>query len=243
MNKKLLSIGETADIIGVSVDTLRRWDKSGRFSAFRVSPTGNRYYRRQDVELFVKNPVALVTHWVSNSNPFEPDDKHYCQTRDVFQARLEHFRDELVETVDGDFSSLVTAIAGEIGNNSFDHNLGNWPDILGVYFSYSLTEKRIVLADRGLGVLSTLKRVRPELANHIEALRVAFTETISSRAPESRGNGLKFVRNVVASHPINLSFQTGDAILIMKKENSDIDINIADEPIRGCLVIIRFNNI
>ena len=241
MNKKLLSIGDAADTIGVSVDTLRRWDKSGKLSAFRVSPKGNRYYRKHDVDLFLKNSLALANQWVASPTPFEPDDKYYCQTRDVFQARLEHFRDELVETVDENFSSLIAAIAGEIGNNSFDHNLGNWPDILGVYFSYTLSEKRIVLADRGLGILSTLRRVRPELANHSEGLRVAFTETISGRAPESRGNGLKFVRNVVTSNPINLSFQTGDAILTMKKENANIDINIADEPVRGCLVIIEYN--
>jgi len=240
MNKKLLSIGETADIIGVSIDTLRRWDKSGRFSAFRVSPKGNRYYRKQDVELFIKNSLALATQWVASLIPFEPDDEHYCRTRDVFQVRLEHFRDIMARSESEDFCSLVTAVAGEIGNNSFDHNLGNWPDILGIYFSYSLSEKTMILADRGLGILTTLRRVRPQLLDHVEALRVAFTETLSGRAPENRGNGLKFVKNVVVSNPITLSFQTGDALLTIKKDDTSISIESADTSIRGCMAIIEY---
>jgi len=55
-----------------------------------------------------------------------------------------------------------------------------------------MRNRKVVLADRGQGVLTTLKRVRRELTNSSEAIRVAFTETISGRYPETRGNGLKF---------------------------------------------------
>jgi len=34
----------------------------------------------------------------------------------------------------------------------------------------------------------------PELSTDEEAVRTAFTKVVSGRAPESRGNGLKFVR-------------------------------------------------
>ncbi len=83
--------------------------------------------------------------------------------------------------------SLLVSVAGEIGNNSFDHNLGLWPDTPGVFFGYDLNKKQIVLADRGVGVLKTLKRVRPGLARDADALEVAFTEVISGRAPERQG--------------------------------------------------------
>jgi hypothetical protein len=124
----------------------------------------------------------------------------------VFQARLEQFQARLSRITPLTTVSLVTAIAGEIGNNSFDHNLGNWPDIPGIFFSYSIRSRKVVLADRGQGILATLKRVRPELTNADEALKVAFTETISGRFPEARGNGLKFVRSIIIGNPFSLYF-------------------------------------
>jgi len=119
---------------------------------------------------------------------------------------------------------LISAITGEIGNNSFDHNLGNWPDAPGTFFAYNLNKRQIVLADRGQGVLVTLKRARPGLSDHKNALRVAFTEIVSGRAPEYRGNGLKFVSNVVIDNKISLFFQTGDAQLRIQKDDSVLSI-------------------
>lgn len=240
MNNDLLTIGKTAKLLGISIDTLRRWDKKGKFSSVRIRSGGNRYYRKTDVDLFIKEPLAMVQNWTTSLIAYEPDQKYYCKTRDIFQARLERLQSELLEDTDNTSSSLISAIAGEIGNNSFDHNLGNWPDILGIYFSYSLTEKRIILADRGLGILFTLKKVIPELISHKEALKVAFTETVSGRAPESRGNGLKFVRNIVVQNPIKLTFQTGDAFLELEQDKQDFEVEISTKPIRGCLAVIEY---
>ncbi|MDP3994458.1 MAG: MerR family transcriptional regulator [bacterium] len=240
MDDNLLTIGQTAKILGVSIDTLRRWDKNGKFSSVRVHPGGNRYYRKSDVDLFIKDPFAMAKKWAASASVYEPEPKYYCKTRDVFQARLEHFQSELSGAADDAFFSLVSAIAGEIGNNSFDHNLGNWPDIVGIYFSYSLAQKKIVLADRGLGILFTLRKVKPDLKSHQEALEVAFTQTISGRAPESRGNGLKFVRDVVINNPINLTFQTGNAFLDLGQDKKYLKIATKDDSIRGCLAVINF---
>ncbi len=49
------------------------------------------------------------------------------------------------------------------------------------------------MVDRGQGVLATLQQVVPQLTDAREGLRIAFTETITGRALEQRGNGLKFV--------------------------------------------------
>ena len=132
------------------------------------------------------------------------------------------------------------AVAGEIGNNSFDHNLGNWPDIPGIFFAYDIHKRSIVLADRGLGILTTLKRVKPELNNDEKALEVAFTEILSGRAPENRGNGLKFVRKIVAENPISLLFQSGDAELTLTKDSDGLDIKHSTKPFRGCFALITF---
>ena len=96
------------------------------------------------------------------------------------------------------------------------------------------------MADRGLGILATLKRVRPTLNTDEEALTVAFTEVISGRSPESRGNGLKFVRKIVSENPIGLVFRTGDAELILAKDSNELNVRSSTEPFRGCLVFITF---
>lgn len=52
---------------------------------------------------------------------------YYCRTRDVFQARLDKMVSLLLKQKKAKPENiyLLAAIAGEIGNNSFDHNLGS----------------------------------------------------------------------------------------------------------------------
>ena len=96
------------------------------------------------------------------------------------QTRLEKLEQDLQKVTGAiDIFSLVVSVTGEIGVNSFDHNLGRWPDMQGIFFACHPTKKEIVLADRGLGVLETLNKVRPDLTNHQDALKVAFTDYIS----------------------------------------------------------------
>jgi excisionase family DNA binding protein len=55
-NKKdLLSIGEASKYIGVSRDTLRRWEKKGKVTPSR-SPTNRRYYTKQQLDALIKKP-------------------------------------------------------------------------------------------------------------------------------------------------------------------------------------------
>lgn len=168
------------------------------------------------------------------------EDNYYCETRDVFQARLEKMVVELLEQKKADQEKvyIASAIAGEIGNNSFDHNLGNWPKEPGVFFGYLVGPDRmqIVLADKGTGVLTTLKKVLPDLQTHEKALEVAFNEKISGRSPEKRGNGLKFVKqSVINDNDICLGFYSGNA-----EARIEDDIRIKDSTINivGCLAII-----
>jgi hypothetical protein len=241
MTSKLLSIGKSAAILGVSIDTLRRWDNAGRIRSVRSGPAGHRYYRRSDIELFLQDEAALARQWVESPKGIIPSTAaQYCQTRDVFQARLESLQSNLSRHFPVGITSLITAICGEIGNNSFDHNLGNWPDVPGVYFSQSLKDRKVVVADRGQGIWTTLKRVRPTLKTPSEALKMAFTEIVSGREPEARGNGLKFVREVVIHNPLILKFQTGDAMLLLKQEDTDVIVEHAGSSIQGCLAIIEF---
>ena len=235
----LVLIGEAAEILGVSVNTLRRWDESGRLSSVRKQPGGNRYYRRKDLEIFMSDLFRLAEEWVVLNKEFP--EGFYCQNTSDFQGRLTKMQNLLMNAKETkDSFSLIVSIAGEIGNNSYDHNLGKWPDTPGIFFGYDLNKKQIVLADRGVGILETLRRAKPELKNHKDALEVAFTEIISGREPESRGNGLKYVKSVIAKNPIDLFFQTGDAKLTLKRNSSSLNIENTEQNIRGCIALISY---
>lgn len=47
-NKNLISIGEAANLLGVDIQTLRAWDKSGKLIAERT-PTGHRRYDKSKI--------------------------------------------------------------------------------------------------------------------------------------------------------------------------------------------------
>lgn len=245
MKRKLLTIGQVAKMIGVSIQTLRRWDKNNRLLPVRKKETGHRYYREDVVEEFIRENIRdlfkLAKKWSISESESELPSLFYCKDISVFQARLSRLETDLskVKRVKKIYP-LITAITGEIGNNSFDHNLGNWPDIPGIFFAYDLTKGKIVLADRGQGILKTLKKIKPNLSTHQEALKVAFTEVISGRAPEYRGNGLKFVKEIIETNDIGLVFYTGDAKVKIQKKELNLDVKKSNTFLRGCLALIKF---
>lgn len=244
MNNGLITIKKAAKILGISTQTLRRWDKNGRLVSVR-GKNNYRYYKREDVEEYIrrneKDIFKIAKSWVLNSNAVEPQSDFYCIDTSVFQARLGRLKSDLEKMEKlKEICFLIVAITGEIGDNSFAHNLGNWPDIKGLFFAYDLSKRKIVLADRGQGILKTLKKVKPELDNHLDALETGFTEIISGRSPESRGNGLKYVREVVINNDMELFFQTGDAELKIKKGDSGLNIKKSSINFHGCLALIQF---
>ncbi|MEK7524723.1 MAG: helix-turn-helix domain-containing protein [Patescibacteria group bacterium] len=242
MESKLISIGEAAKLLGVSIQTLRRWDESGKLSSFRPTQISHRYYRREDIELFLNDLIIIGKNWAKNKNATEPLDIYYCKTRDVFEGRLVRLQNELAKVAGlENIFPLIVSAAGEIGNNSFDHNLGIWPDVPGIFFGYDLARKKLILADRGQGILQSLKRVRPNLQTHEEALLVAFSEVVSGRAPEARGNGLKFVRKVVTENPLSICFQSGSAELVLKQNQKKLKITTALDTFHGCIAIIYYS--
>ncbi len=144
--------------------------------------------------------LERVRRWLGSAGkPAVGDAEFLCETRDVFMARLNHLGSFSKVGLRGSELALAIAVAGEVGNNSFDHNLGNWRDIPGCWFETQFTGGRlwICIADRGQGVLRSLRRADPTLADEQTALVTAFERILSGRAPENRGNGLKFVRNII----------------------------------------------
>jgi len=52
--EKVYKPNEFAEIIGVSVRTLQRWDVDGKFKA-RRNPANRRYYTESDLEKYLNN--------------------------------------------------------------------------------------------------------------------------------------------------------------------------------------------
>jgi excisionase family DNA binding protein len=237
----LVPISDAATYLGVTISTLRRWDASGKLTALK-SPGGHRYYHRDALERHKADLFGLAQVWSASSLAPNLPATDYCANQDIFRARLDRLAHLLTENPgDSAAASLVTAIVGEIGNNSFDHNLGNWPDMSGLFLGYDLNRRVVVLADRGIGITATLLRVRPEIANDSQALTIAMTEYVSGRTPEQRGNGLKFVRMVAMANPIGVALQSGVAIATIEKDGHKMmRIGLAGQYVRGTLARIEY---
>ena len=125
----------------------------------------------------------------------------YCETRDVFEGRLAKLAPTIQRelNMNPDESFLLTAAVGEIGNNCFDHNLGHWNYEAGLHFQYWIVSNSVMIAiaDRGRGVFASLSSSHKEIVDPQSALELAFQKRITGRFPERRGNGLKFVRQVI----------------------------------------------
>lgn len=166
----------------------------------------------------MKEEIQKSLDWFQNPKvlPFsQAAGEEICPTRDVFQGRLDSMlRDLSRKKLNGAALFLFTAILGELGNNCFDHNLGQWRDITGCRFQHGFQEHYLwgIIADRGQGVCSSLRRVLPNIQDDGEALEIAFHKKLSGRSPEKRGNGLKFVRSVInGNEKRGLFFVSGNA--------------------------------
>ena len=173
-----------------------------------------------------------ITNWIK----LERTDgivlpQNYYKTRNLFQSELNKF---FLATND----YLLTAIVGEIGNNSYDHNFGNWKDIVGVIFVYDFENRTIILADRGQGIRETLSKVKNDIKTDEQAINVALTEVISGRAPEQRGNGLKFVSKAIKTQNWYLYLQSGNGSIEIS--NGNADFKTKDDYIHGCLAVIKY---
>jgi len=175
--------------------------------------------------------VKEVLTWIVKPSVSVLNTQYQCESRDIFQGKLDNFYSE-------NKNPLITAVVGEIGNNSFDHNLGSWIDVSGVYFEVLPSHKLIILADRGQGIKSTLSRIIPEIKNDKQALEIAFTKVISGRSPEHRGNGLKFVASAMKANGFELYFQSGKGCVYILKDK--IDFFESDYSVNGCFAIIKY---
>src|ERR1022692_397830 len=93
-----LQVGEAAEYIGISAQTLRRWDRDGRLTAVRRPGSSYRYYRRADLQPVPpgKSPASQAgppdreRFNTANAN-IEANDLLREPQRDAHRAVREHF--------------------------------------------------------------------------------------------------------------------------------------------------------
>lgn len=215
---------------------LKNLTESGQI--FKIGSTPKvKYYYQLNMEDKTKLEQQFFNWALTGDGQYATKDLS-CLTRDVFQARYEKLLANLKNIVSENLLYLLVGTVAEIGNNSFDHNLGNWRDVPGVLFAANTDAREIILSDRGQGVLSTIRRVRPQTADDAAALCTAFTEIISGRAPEQRGNGLKYAKKVITENNLYLEFHSGEAVAKITGQNFTIEKSAFNIP--GTLVIIKF---
>lgn len=187
--------------------------------------------------------------WVQSASSTIPANNVYCPTSDVWQGRFSKIAPLLInKKFDPKMTALFASAIGEIGDNCFVHNAPAWIDIPGSWFEWTINNQEVTctIADRGRGILASLQAVRPSLQTHKEALLAALTEKgLSGRAPEERGNGLKYVMDVLADLSSgSFVFETGDAqffcSLPLDRERIHEYIKKTTSPIRGmyCKIIV-----
>lgn len=187
-----------------------------------------RYFTAGDPQL------AGVRRWCASiAMPVDNPEEFVCETRDVFAARLNRLSPFVKWGLKEDELPLAISAAGEIGNNCFDHNLGSWRDVPGCWFEIQASGRRlwVCIADRGQGVFRTLIRADRTIRDEQEALVAAFEKTLSGRAPERRGNGLKFVRNIIlAGEGRGLACRSGSGLLEYGRLGAECRMELARFP-------------
>ncbi len=128
-------------------------------------------------------------------------------------------------------------IVGELGNNVFDHNLGNWPtnfsgSIIAAQNYPRLNRIEMIVADAGVGFLGSLRNAFPDLTTDIAAIKKGL-EGNTGRIGENRGNGLKTIQKwTIGNFHGILTIHSGGG-LVQVDENGTQEKEVA--PIVGTL--------
>lgn len=174
--------------------------------------------------------IKSAKEHIANSS-LSRDTDYFCVSRDIFQARLDSF-------VRKSNRYLESALIGEIGNNTFDHN---WQyqenQMRGSYLNLNFMDRYVVLADYGRGIRQSLSAIT-NLSSDVEAVQTGFTKQISGRTPEQHGNGLKFVSESVIEKLWSLYYQSGNGCCVIS--DGKIDFFQADDLFTGCFAVFDF---
>jgi len=110
-NMQELTVGQVADLVGVSVRTLHHWDEIGLVAPSWRSWSGYRLYTREDVEriqrvcLYRETGMALAQIAELLDDPGLDELAHLARQRELLLERISHLRqkvsavDHIMETM------------------------------------------------------------------------------------------------------------------------------------------------
>lgn len=150
----------------------------------------------------------------------------HCEFRDAFEARLSSKIRIMFKNfgLDADDEERATSLVGELGNNVFDHNDGQWPtDVRGaiILAQHNPTKRQIevVVADPGIGFSGSLKAVEPSIKSDIEAIQLGL-RGVTGRIGEPRGNGLKIIQDwTINKFDGTVRIHSGSGLVIVDKKD------------------------
>src|SRR3989339_2109150 len=126
---KLLNITQASEMLGISPDTLRRWDEKGKIKSIRIKrgEYEYRYYNQDEISqlLIDKDIFKTAKDWAASLEPDSPLSFYYCPNVSVFNGRLTKLETALMKNSKFfPVSSLLVLMAGGICNKSFYHKPG-----------------------------------------------------------------------------------------------------------------------
>lgn len=175
---------------------------------------------------FIEKVISQI-----QKDAIEKNTDRFSKTRDIFEARLQTF-------ISRTSKYMESALIGEIGNNTFDHNLDYVEGMpRGLYWNSEFEENTVILADFGRGVRKSLENV-VKTESDVESLKMAFKEHISGRSTEKRGDGLKFILDEIKLKNWQFYFQSGNGCCFADK--NDVQFTETEKTFFGSFAIIKF---
>jgi len=96
-NEKLFSVGKTAKMLGVSIETIRRWEKKGLIKGIRT-PTNYRRFPESEIDRLrrkLPHSIRCAIYARVSSSKQETSEESGCTT--AFNGNLERQRSRLIE--------------------------------------------------------------------------------------------------------------------------------------------------
>lgn len=90
---KYYSIGEFAEKVGVTRETLRNWHKDGTLAPHHILKNGYRYYSEDQVTeiLGMRKDKIVAYHWVKEEE-FKDSDKEIAELEAYMKERKYHYK-------------------------------------------------------------------------------------------------------------------------------------------------------
>jgi hypothetical protein len=144
----------------------------------------------------------------------------HCIFRDELDGRLGKIKRMFAHLgLNEPETSMAASLVGELGNNVFDHNDGQWPGSVRGAIILAQSNPRqgkieVVVCDPGIGFRRSLAGHQP-VASDADAIKLGLSG-VTGRIGEPRGQGLRIVQNwTINNFDGIVRIQSGDGLVVV----------------------------